>query len=283
MFDYRVHTHASYDYCDEADAFRTASYLNNMKQPGKAACRADPFLHCRVVCAAICLWQYPVMHVLRHWHHRRLQGAWLCAQPNLSSHNMPAALRSCIDSGIVMLLFECLDINTCISGRTTSLHAAAEKKYLIDVVPEFFARNAANKAKSLDACSRAHGRIDFLHAPLFATHGKVLAKYVATAAKANRKLVVLSYVGVWTKVRFHITCAMCSMVRSGGPLSAKRLSTCGGQWHVWQCIGGRVSKSHNGACRATEYATISFAVHCVWAEQLKLMKVGWRLSCCSTG
>ena len=30
----QVHTHASYEYCDEGDAFRTASYLANMKQPG---------------------------------------------------------------------------------------------------------------------------------------------------------------------------------------------------------------------------------------------------------
>ena len=30
----QVHTHASYSYCDEGDAFRTASYLANMKQPG---------------------------------------------------------------------------------------------------------------------------------------------------------------------------------------------------------------------------------------------------------
>jgi hypothetical protein len=39
----QVHTHASYAYCDEADAFRTASYLANMKQPGAAASLA--FLH----------------------------------------------------------------------------------------------------------------------------------------------------------------------------------------------------------------------------------------------
>lgn len=46
----------------------------------------------------------------------------------------------------------------------------AEKQYLLDVVPEFFARNEANEPMG---CSRAAGRLDFLHAPLFATHGPV--------------------------------------------------------------------------------------------------------------
>lgn len=33
----QVHTHASYSYCDEADTFRTASYMADMKQPGALA------------------------------------------------------------------------------------------------------------------------------------------------------------------------------------------------------------------------------------------------------
>jgi hypothetical protein len=33
-YEVQVHTHASYEHCDEGDAFRTASYLANMKQPG---------------------------------------------------------------------------------------------------------------------------------------------------------------------------------------------------------------------------------------------------------
>jgi hypothetical protein len=46
----------------------------------------------------------------------------------------------------------------------------AEKKYLLDVIPEFFARDPEQGPRN---CSRAAGRIDFLHAPLFATHGDV--------------------------------------------------------------------------------------------------------------
>lgn len=34
VFDYRVHTHAKYTYCDEADVFDNAEYTDNMKQPG---------------------------------------------------------------------------------------------------------------------------------------------------------------------------------------------------------------------------------------------------------
>ena len=41
----QVHTHASYEYCDEGDAFRTASYLANMKQPG-----ARPMQACVLAC-----------------------------------------------------------------------------------------------------------------------------------------------------------------------------------------------------------------------------------------
>ena len=49
-------------------------------------------------------------------------------------------------------------------------HPHAEKKYLLDVIPEFFARDAEQGPRN---CSCAAGRIDFLHAPLFATHGDV--------------------------------------------------------------------------------------------------------------
>ena len=45
------------------------------------------------------------------------------------------------------------------------------------------------------------GRLDFLHAPLFATHGAVVEAYLASAKASGRKLVVFSYVGVWTKAR----------------------------------------------------------------------------------
>lgn len=34
LFDYRVHTHAKYTHCEEADAFESAEYMSNMKQPG---------------------------------------------------------------------------------------------------------------------------------------------------------------------------------------------------------------------------------------------------------
>mmetsp|Transcript_3550 Transcript_3550/g.10331 ORF Transcript_3550/g.10331 Transcript_3550/m.10331 type:complete len:816 (-) Transcript_3550:2377-4824(-) len=105
IFDYRVHTHASYSYCDEADTFRTASYMADMKQP--------------------------------------------------------------------------------------------EKSYLTEVIPEFFARD--DTADGLKQCTRGVGRLDFLHAPLFATHGPSIELYLKTA-NPKRRLVVLSYVGVWTKV-----------------------------------------------------------------------------------
>lgn len=49
-------------------------------------------------------------------------------------------------------------------------HARAEKKYLLDVIPEFFAKDTAQEPAG---CTRDIGRIDFLHAPLFATHGEV--------------------------------------------------------------------------------------------------------------
>ena len=48
--------------------------------------------------------------------------------------------------------------------------SGAEKKYLLDVIPEFFARDPEQGPLN---CTRAAGRIDFLHAPLFATHGDV--------------------------------------------------------------------------------------------------------------
>ena len=34
VFDYRVHTHAKYAVCDEADVFENAEYMPDMKQPG---------------------------------------------------------------------------------------------------------------------------------------------------------------------------------------------------------------------------------------------------------
>ena len=34
LFDYRVHTHAKYTHCEEADLFQSADYMSNMKQPG---------------------------------------------------------------------------------------------------------------------------------------------------------------------------------------------------------------------------------------------------------
>lgn len=54
--------------------------------------------------------------------------------------------------------------------RTPFAALPAEKKYLLDVIPEFFARDPEQGPKN---CSRGIGRIDFLHAPLFATHGDV--------------------------------------------------------------------------------------------------------------
>lgn len=105
IFDYRVHTHASYSYCDELDTFKTASYLADMKQP--------------------------------------------------------------------------------------------EKQYLTDVIPQFFARDDSDP--EFAKCTRGVGRLDFLHAPLFATHGLSVQAYLKTASP-TRRLIVLSYVGVWTKV-----------------------------------------------------------------------------------
>lgn len=74
---------------------------------------------------------------------------------------------------------------------------AAEKSYLQDVIPQFFARDDSDPAFA--KCSRGVGRLDFLHAPLFATHGLAVQAYLKTASP-TRRLVVLSYVGVWTKV-----------------------------------------------------------------------------------
>ncbi len=37
-----MHTHASYSYCDEADTFKTASYMPDMKQPGDLPSPAAP-------------------------------------------------------------------------------------------------------------------------------------------------------------------------------------------------------------------------------------------------
>lgn len=65
------------------------------------------------------------------------------------------------------------------------------------MIPEFFARD--DTADGLKQCTRGVGRLDFLHAPLFATHGPSIELYLKTA-NPKRRLVVLSYVGVWTKV-----------------------------------------------------------------------------------
>ena len=34
LLHWQVHTHARYELCEEADAFRTAEYMSDMKQPG---------------------------------------------------------------------------------------------------------------------------------------------------------------------------------------------------------------------------------------------------------
>jgi hypothetical protein len=70
------------------------------------------------------------------------------------------------------------------------------------VIPEFFARH--DDHPQFAKCTRGVGRFDFLHAPLFATHGISIEAYLKTASP-KRRLVVMSYVGVWTKVHDWIT------------------------------------------------------------------------------
>lgn len=76
----------------------------------------------------------------------------------------------------------------------------AGKDYLLDSIPGFFAPVAEPLAAGLGACSRTPARVDFLHAPLFSYQTDVLRQYVATMRQPGRELIVVTYIGVWTKV-----------------------------------------------------------------------------------
>lgn len=76
----------------------------------------------------------------------------------------------------------------------------AGKEYLLDSIPEFFAPLSQPLLPGLAACSRPPARIDFLHAPLFTYQVDVLRKYVETMRRPGRELVVVTYIGVWSKV-----------------------------------------------------------------------------------
>lgn len=76
----------------------------------------------------------------------------------------------------------------------------AGKDYLLDSVPEFFAPVSEPLPAGLASCSRTPARVDFLHAPLFSYQMDVLRQYVETMRQPGRELIVITYIGVWTKV-----------------------------------------------------------------------------------